>query len=102
MDLAHILHWGQLVRVVGLDSAHPRTDGEGDLDHLVESRLVSSGAQPTIVGLAVHGPQADAGLQNGAATWAEDVPGHVEDADLCRMQESRDHKRFVESLLCGH
>ncbi len=46
-DLPEILERRQGVRIVGGDAAHARADGEDDLDHLVEGRLV---ARPRIAG----------------------------------------------------
>ena len=52
IDLAEIFDRRQLVRIVRGDAAHARVDGEGDLDHLVERRLVVGGAERAAVFVA--------------------------------------------------
>ena len=53
--LAEIFPDRQRMRIVRRDPAHARADGEGDLDHLVERRLIAAGAERAVVGLLVHG-----------------------------------------------
>ena len=83
---------------MGGDPAHPRADREGHLDHLVERRFVSGGAQRAAVFGAVHGFERRAGVEDAAAAGAEHVPGQLEEAEPRRVQEGRDDALLVETV----
>ena len=70
-DLPEVFPHRQQMRIVRRDPAHARAHGEGDLDHLVERRLVGARAQRAVVGLLVHRLGAA-----GLASSTPPQPGH--------------------------
>src|SRR5947207_11790130 len=83
------------------DSPHPRTDGERDLDHLVQGRFTPSGAKDTSVFGLSYGLKRGAGIENAAASGTKDVPRHIENAESRAVQESRKHIILIEPVPGG-
>ncbi|MCY1515787.1 hypothetical protein D9M68_503890 [compost metagenome] len=81
VDLAEIFERRQLVRVVGLDVAYPRVDGEGHFHHLVERRLIAGGAERAGIGVALHGLQRGIAVKHTAAPGAEHIPRQLEEPE---------------------
>src|ERR1700730_15413022 len=79
-DLAIIFGRGQLVGIVGRDLAHARAYREGHLDQIVERRFIARGAERATIMRPVQGLQAFISGKNTGATWAHDVPCHLENA----------------------
>ena len=100
-DLPEILPHGQRMRIVRGDAAHARIDREGDLDHLVERRLIAGGAERAVVGLLAHGLERVHGVEHAAAAGAQHVPGQFEQAEPRGMQEAADRLFLVEPALGG-
>jgi hypothetical protein len=83
------------------DPAQAGTDGKGDLDHLVEGRLIAGGAERAVIGLLVDRPEGLGGLEHAAATGAEDVPAQLEQPQARGMQEPADRFFLVQPALGG-
>ncbi len=99
--LAEVFPHRQRVRIVRRNPAHARADGEGDLDHLVERRLVGLRTQRAVVGLLVHRLELQAGVEHAAAAGAQHVPVQLEQAEPRGVQEGADDFFFVETALGG-
>ena len=100
-NLAEVFPHRQHVRIVRRDPAHPRADREGDLDHLVERRLVGLRAQRAVVGLLVHRLELQARIEHAAAARAQHVPVQLEQAEPRGVQEGADDLLLVEPALGG-
>ena len=98
--LPHIVPHRQAVGIVGGDPADAGADRERHLDHFVERRLISGGAEGAVVFCLIDRFQRGAGIEHAAAARAEHVPGHVEQAQPRRMQESRGHLLIGEAVAC--
>ena len=98
VHLAEIFLQRQFVGIMRGDPADPRTDGEGDVDHLVERRFVGIGAERADIFVPLDGLQRRVGVEHAAAARAKHVPGYVEHADARRMQEGRDRAFLVEAV----
>ena len=81
---------------MGGDLAQPRTHGEGDLHHVVEGRLVGGGAEGAFIFRLVEGLQRGVGVEHAATAAADDVPGHLEEADPRRMQQGGDEALLLD------
>ena len=90
-------HTGSVMRIVRRDPPHARAHGEGDLDHLVERRLVGLRAQRAVVGLLVHRLELLAGVEHAAAARAQHVPVQLEQAEPRGVQEGADDLFFVRA-----
>ena len=88
----------QRMRIVRRDPAHARVDGEGDLDHLVEGRLVAGRAEGAVVVPLLHRLERRAGVEHAAAARAQHVPRQLEDAQARGVQERRDRLLLVEPV----
>ena len=78
------------------NAAHTRADREGDLDEIVDGRLVAGGAQRAIVIVMSQRFQRRVRIEHTAAARAQHVPAHIEQAEPRGMQESGDHLLLVE------
>jgi hypothetical protein len=99
-NLAVIFDFRERIRAVGGDATNAGADRKGDLDHLVERRLIAGGAQPAIVFVAIDILECRAGIEHAAAAGAEHVPRQFENSEPRGMQERGDGALFVE-LVCG-
>src|ERR1700737_1678757 len=99
-DLAIIFGHGKFVGSVGRDLPHARAYREGHLDQVVERRLIARGAESANILRPIQGLQAFIGGKNTGATWALDVPCHLENAEPHRIQiqERRDDPLLVDAL----
>src|ERR1700724_528522 len=97
-DLAIIFGRGQFVGAMGRDLPHARAYREGHLDQVVECRLIARGAESATILRPIQGLQAFIGGKNTGATWAHDVPCHLENAEPHRIQERRDDSLLVEAF----
>jgi hypothetical protein len=83
------------------DPADPRRDREGHLDHLVESRFIVRGTEGAAVLLLLDGFERGIGFEHPAAARTEHIPGKLEHAEPCGMQERADHRALVARLPQG-
>ena len=72
---------------------------EGNLDHLVEGRLIAVGAERAIVRLLVHRPELLVDIEHPAAFRTQDVPGQLEQPEPRRMEKGADCCLLVEAAL---
>ena len=100
-NLAVIFGFGKRIGIVGGDAAHPRAHREGDLDHLVERRLVAARAQSAGIFLVIDGLERRAGIEHAAATGTEHVPRQFEQAEPRGMEERGERALFIEAVLGG-
>ena len=100
-NLPVIFGFGQRVGIMGGDAAHARAHGEGDLDHLVERRLVARGAEPAGIFLVIDGLEGRAGIEHPAAAGAQHVPRQFEQAEPGGVQECSERHFLVETVLGG-
>ena len=87
------------MRIVRLNPPDARVDGEGDLHHLVERRLIAGRTERAVISLLVHGFEGMGGVENSAATGTQHVPGQIEQAKPCGMQESANDFFLIETIL---
>ena len=98
-DLPEVFPHRQRLRIVRRDPPHARAHGEGDLDHLVQRRLVGARAERAVVGFLVHRLELLAGVEHPAAARAQHVPVQLEQADPRGMQEAADGLFLVEAAV---
>jgi hypothetical protein len=72
------------------------TDREGDLDLLVDRGFVTAGAQRAMIVIRPQRFQRAVGAKHAAATWAQHVPGKVEQPKPGSVEKARNHLFFVE------
>ena len=98
-DLAKVVPDRERIGIVSRDSAHLRADGEGDLHHLVQRRLIAGGAERALVVLLVHVSQGRSRVEHAAAAGTQDIPRQLENANARGVQERGDHSLFVQAAL---
>ena len=98
-DLAVVFDGRQLVGAMRGDLAEPWADGEGDLHHIVERGLIGGGAEGAFVFRLIEGLQRRIGVEHPGAAAADDIPGHLEQAEPRRMQEGGDEALLVDPFL---
>ena len=90
--------WDREFGIVRGDAPDARVDGKGDLDQLVERRLMGFSAERAEVLVPVDGLQRPGGLQDAAAARAKHVPRHVEEPQPRGMDERPDRRFLVETV----
>ena len=100
-NLAHVFGVGKQIRIMRGDLANSRVHGEGDLDQLVERRLVIGRAQRAVIIGPIEGLQRGAGFEHAPAPGANHAPGHVEQAEPRRMRQRRDHRLLAQAVRRG-
>ena len=98
-DLPVVFERRELVGAVGRDLAQARAHREGDLDHMVERGLVARLAEDAAIFRLVERLEGRVGIEHAGATAADDVPGHLEEAEARRMQQCCDHALLGEPFL---
>ena len=101
MELPVVLPDRQAVRVVRPNPAHPGTDGENHLDHLVQRRLVAGRTGCAVIVFLADRLQGRRGIQHAAATGAQHVPGHVEQTDPRGLEQHGDRGLLPQTELSG-
>ena len=81
------------------DATNARAHREAHLHCVVERRLVGHPAERAMVVLLPHALQRRVGVEDAPAARAEDVPGHLEEAQPRRMQKRRDHLLLVQAAV---
>src|SRR5437660_976382 len=76
-------------------------DCKGNLDLLVDRRLVAASAESAMVVFMAQGFQRVMRIQNAAAAGTEHVPGEVEQTHPCGMQETGNDSLFIETGALG-
>ena len=89
------------MRIVRRDPANARVDREGNLDHLVERRLIAGGAERAVISLLVHGFEGMSDVEHSAAARAKHIPGQIEQAKPGGMQEATDGLFLIEAFVGG-
>ena len=100
-DLTQILRGREGVRLVCRDPAHPRTDRERHLDHLVQRGLVTGRTQRAVVLRPVDAFERGAGVEHPAAAGTQHVPRQFEKADTGRVQERAEGPFLVDPFPGG-
>ena len=96
-DLPVVIPEAEAVRLMRGDAADTGAHREAHLHGVVERRLVGHPAERAMVVLLPHALQRGVGVEDASAARAEDVPGHLEQAQPRRMQEGRDHLLLVQA-----
>lgn len=99
--LAGIFPDRQRMGIVRCDAPDARAHREGDLDPIVDRRFVALGAERAIVVVVAEGFQRVVRAKHAAASWAQHVPGQIEQPEPRRMQEGRNDLLLVESIPRG-
>ena len=95
--LAKVVPDRKCIRIVRGDSAHLGAHGEGDLDHLIECRLIARRTEGALVGLLVYTSQGSGGVEYAAAARTQDVPRQLENSNAGCVQERGDDALFVKA-----
>jgi len=74
---------------------------KGDLDHLVEGRLVAGGAQRAIILLAGDCLERGGRVEHAAAAGAQHAPRQFEKAEAGSVQERSDGGLFIKTVPGG-
>lgn len=87
------------MRIVRLDPSNTRVDREGDLNHLVERRLIAGRAERAVISLLVHGFEGMSDVEDSATTRAKHIPGQIEQAKPGGVQEATDGLLLIEAFV---
>ena len=82
---------------MGGDAPDTRADSEGDLDEIVNGRLVAGRAERAIVIVGAQRLQRGMRIEHAATAWAEHVPGEIEHPEPRGVQEARHHLLLIEA-----
>jgi hypothetical protein len=83
------------------DTAHARIDRERDLDHLVQRRFIAGRAERAHIFVLPDGLERCVGIEHTATTRTEHIPGKVEEAKTCSVEQCRYGAFFTEAVPGG-